>query len=232
MPVGGEQAGDLVRASSAARGRRGAAAPGRPPVSCAWARAAAPRQPPESPAAGWTNRRSNGPSRRMRPLATTLRATPPAMQRSGRPVRSWSQAAFASRISSSTAWRLRATSWWKRVISASGRARRLAEEAREGVRVHPPAAHEVEVVEVEPVLPARARGDQPAHLVEVARLAVGGEPHHLVLAVVDLEAQVGGERGVEEAQGVGEVDLLEQLDAPLPVPGRSWWWPTRRRRRR
>jgi len=38
-------------------------------------------------AAGWTNRRVNGPSRRTRPLATQLRATPPARQRFGESTR-------------------------------------------------------------------------------------------------------------------------------------------------
>ena len=41
----------------------------------------------------------------------------------------------------------------------------------------------------------------------VLRLAVGREPHHLVLAGVDLEAGVVGEGGVEQAQRVGEVQL-------------------------
>jgi hypothetical protein len=35
-----------------------------------------------------------------------------------------------------------------------GAPRRCPEEPGEGVRVHPPAAHEIEIVEVEPVLPA------------------------------------------------------------------------------
>src|SRR3990172_6726330 len=42
---------------------------------------AAPRAPPASPAAGWIQMFSKGPSRRMRPFATQLRATPPARQR-------------------------------------------------------------------------------------------------------------------------------------------------------
>jgi hypothetical protein len=46
----------------------------------------------------------------------------------------------------------------------------------------------------------------------VHRLAVGGQPHDLVLGAVDLEAQVVGEGAVEQPQAVGEADLLEQRD--------------------
>jgi hypothetical protein len=41
--------------------------------------------------------------------------------------------------------------------------------------------------------------------------------HELVLALVDLEPAVGGERGVEEAERVGEADLLQDLDL-VPAP--------------
>ena len=54
---------------------------------------------------------------------------------------------------------------------------------------------------------------QRPHLVGVARLAIGSEPHHLVLAVVHLETQVGGQRAVEQTQGARELDLLEEVDA-------------------
>ena len=46
--------------------------------------------------------------------------------------------------------------------------------------------------------------------VDKARLAVGGESHHLVLAIVDPKPQVLGERRVEQAQAVGEADLVEE----------------------
>ena len=42
---------------------------------------ATPSAPPASPAAGWIQISSNGPSRNSRPLATQFRATPPAMHR-------------------------------------------------------------------------------------------------------------------------------------------------------
>ena len=47
---------------------------------------AAPTAPPASPAAGWIQIVSNGPSRRSRPLATQLSATPPARHRFFMPV--------------------------------------------------------------------------------------------------------------------------------------------------
>ncbi len=49
---------------------------------------------------------------------------------------------------------------------------------------------------------------------EVRGLPVGSEAHHLVLGAVDLEAEVVGERAVEEAQAVGEADLFEEGDVP------------------
>ena len=48
--------------------------------------------------------------------------------------------------------------------------------------------------------------------IEVDGLPVRREPHHLVLGAVDLEAEVVGERAVEEAQAVREADLLEEGD--------------------
>jgi hypothetical protein len=48
---------------------------------------------------------------------------------------------------------------------------------------------------------------------------VGGEPHHLVLARVDLEAGVVGERGVEQADAVGKVDLALQVQGVAAADG-------------
>src|SRR5207245_6087144 len=45
--------------------------------------------PPASPAAGWIQMLSNGPSRSRRPLATQLSATPPASTRFFKPVSRW-----------------------------------------------------------------------------------------------------------------------------------------------
>ena len=48
--------------------------------------------------------------------------------------------------------------------------------------------------------------------VDVLRLAVGGEAHDLVFARVHLEARVVGERAVEHADRVREVDRAEELE--------------------
>jgi sarcosine oxidase subunit alpha len=61
--------------------------------------------------------------------------------------------------------------------------------------------------------------DHLVDLVHVLGLAVGMHAHQLVLALVDLEAAVGRESRVEQAQGVGEAQLLDDLDlvaAPDP----------------
>ncbi len=65
---------------------------------------AVPRAPPASPAAGWIQMFSNGPSRRSLPLATQLSATPPAMQRFFMPVCSWMCRPIFITMSSVTFW--------------------------------------------------------------------------------------------------------------------------------
>ena len=42
------------------------------------------------------------------------------------------------------------------------------------------------------------------NLAGVFRRAVRGQPHQLVFARVDAESAVSGERGIEQAKGVGE----------------------------
>ncbi len=64
-----------MRSPSARRRRVRSRAP------CARSTSATPSAPPASPAAGWIQSRSNGPSRSSRPLPTQLSATPPARQR-------------------------------------------------------------------------------------------------------------------------------------------------------
>ena len=49
-----------------------------------------------------------------------------------------------------------------------------------------------------------------AHLEVLA--AVGGEAHHLVLAVVGVEPEVLGDRGVEPAERVRDLDAMERLE--------------------
>ncbi len=55
-----------------------------------------------------------------------------------------------------------------------------------------------------------------AHLVEVARLAVGGEAHHLALVAVVREAEPLRDGGVEDPERVRVEDALEHLEA-VPV---------------
>ena len=76
------------------------------------------------------------------------------------------------------------------------------EEAR---RVRAPRrCVEVEVGEVERERAVVGPADHRAHLLLEARPPVGGEPHHLVLALVDLEAQESRERGVEHPERMGK----------------------------
>ena len=58
------------------------------------------------------------------------------------------------------------------------------------------------------------------------RLAVRRHAHDLVLAVVHLEAEEGGEGRVEQAERVREARLLEQLDAVLSAPSPQVALPT------
>ncbi len=94
-----------------------------------------------------------------------------------------------------------------------GRTRRSAEQVGEAaVRHREPG----EVVEVLHLHAERAVGPQVEQVltdgVGVDRLPVRREPHELVLARVHPEAAEVGERGVEEAERVGEVELALQLD--------------------
>ena len=70
--------------------------------------------------------------------------------------------------------------------------------------------------------PARGRPSLADRLLEAAGalgvgVAVGGQPHQLVLAGVHPEAEVVGERGVEQADGVREAQLAQDLDAVAPA---------------
>ena len=68
-------------------------------------------------------------------------------------------------------------------------------------------------------LPSRVDLDQLLDLVDVARLAVRRHAHHLVLALVDLEAEEGGEGAVEQAERVREADLRSSvISVPRPTP--------------
>ena len=83
----------------------------------------------------------------------------------------------------------------------------------------------------------RRAADQLAHLLDHRRAPVGGEAHHLVLVLVDREAEIGGERRIEHAERVREPDFAQQRDVGAAVRraarrGRPSASPIRRRRRR
>ncbi len=89
--------------------------------------------------------------------------------------------------------------------------RRRTKPITQQARKHASSAHEIEIRHRQRVLPTRPRLDQFANLIHITRLAVGRQPHHLVLALVDPKAQVRRDRGVEQAEGVEKMNLLEHL---------------------
>jgi hypothetical protein len=101
-------------------------------------------------------------------------------------------------------------------------ARRRAEQTVEARIGHRQPGAIVEVFEIEP---ERAVGLEINEIVvdelREARRAVGREPHHLVLAGIDLEAGVVGEGRVQEPEAVGEMDFLGDREvAAVPDRGR------------
>ncbi len=87
----------------------------------------------------------------------------------------------------------------------------------------------LEVLQVQGERPVRRPVDDLAHLVDHGRPPVGGQAHHLVLALVHGEAQIGGEGRVEHPQRVGEPDLPGQGDVGGPA-GRARAVADRKRR--
>ena len=97
---------------------------------------------------------------------------------------------------------------------ALGSAGRAAEEAGEAVVGHGQTVGISEVIEIQPEAAVGPQVEQVVvDLLDVAGLAVRREAHQLVLAAVDLEAGVVREGRVQQAEGVREVDLLEQAQA-------------------
>ena len=150
---------------------------------------------------------------RMRALATPFSATPPPKQRSGSPVSCCSARAMSTSVSSSTRWTLAAQSAKRRPSAVS---RSIGSYGRRGGpkrstnlrRIRSRRRRlELEVLGHERERAVRRAADHLADLVDHRRPAVGGEPHHLVLVLVDREAEVGGERRVEHAERVRESDL-------------------------
>ncbi len=99
-----------------------------------------------------------------------------------------------------------------------GPTRRAAEQGVEPRWGHRQAVCVRDVAQVESKRPVGLEVHQVlADRLRVHRLAVGGESHELVLAGVDLEAAVVGERGVEQAERVREPQLGVEAD-PVAAP--------------
>ena len=190
------------------------------PSSWCQTKSAAPSAPPASPAAGWIQICSNGPSRRSRPLATQLSATPPARHR-------LRQAGLRVDVARHAQHDLLGDQLDRRRevhLALRDRRLRLAAAGRRRARrsAAPVIVRPGAVVEVLHVQAERAVVLEVDQLLEdevgVARLAVGREAHQLVLAGVDLEAGEVGERGVEQPERVREVQLLRAARCALPLP--------------
>ena len=90
----------------------------------------------------------------------------------------------------------------------------------------------VEVAEIQRNEPSSLRSRSLSRIWSTYRgCAVRREPHELVLARVDLETAEVGEGRVEEAEGMGEVELVTEFDLVAAARRRSWRWPTPRRHR-
>ena len=153
------------------------------------------------------------PSRRSRPLATQLSATPPARQRARSPVAARAVRARRTMTSSVTAWTDAARSkWWSSSGDSAGRRGTPKSRSKAGPVICRPG-EELEVVDVQAERAVRLDVDQLlSDEVGVDRAAVGGEAHQLVLAGVDLEPAEVGERRVQEAERVREADLGDRLE--------------------
>ena len=83
----------------------------------------------------------------------------------------------------------------------------------EGLAGHGESAQIVEVLLIQPEGTIFPEIDQfTIDEIHVLGYAIRRESHHLVLARVDLEAGIIGERGIEQADGVRPVELLDDLD--------------------
>jgi hypothetical protein len=118
-----------------------------------------------------------------------------------------------------TAWTEAAMSMYSTVICDSGSRRWQPNNSSKAVR----RRLAVEITEerrVEAVGAVLAQIDQPVEdEVDVARLAVGGQPHQLVLAGIDLEPAMVGEGAVQETERMRVVDLPQRRDAAVVAGG-------------
>ncbi len=93
-----------------------------------------------------------------------------------------------------------------------GRPRWTAEHLMELRAGHGQARAVIEVGLVEPEGAVRLQVDQVVeNPVDISWLAVGGQPHQLVFAGIDLEAGVIGKRRIQQTERMREVDFLEDF---------------------
>ena len=71
---------------------------------------------------------------------------------------------------------------------------------------------EFEVVEVERKCAVFGLANQAADLVDHRRPPVAGKSHDFVLVLVDREAEIGGERRIQQAERMGKSDFTQQRD--------------------
>ena len=156
----------------------------------------------------------------MRPLPTQLSATPPARHRSRMPVSRCANAAhlqhhfFGDVLNRSREIHLALRQLGSRAARAgppNSRSNRSAGH-RQAVRVG-------EVLHVHPQAAVVADLDQVIlDGLDVLRLAVRRQAHHLVFAGVDLEAGEVGERRVQQAERVRKAQLRAACSISLPRP--------------
>ena len=76
-----------------------------------------------------------------------------------------------------------------------------------------------EIGEVQPEGPIRQEAHKLAHGVEVGRLAVRSEPHHLVLVAIVRKAEILRERLVEDAERMRKIyPPCDRKIGPVPRP--------------
>jgi hypothetical protein len=175
-----------------------------------WAASAAPRAPPASPAAGWTQ---VPPDLAVGDAVEGDAAgeAEVALARLGREGAGQAQDdLFRDRLDRGGDVHV------ERREQGFGAAHGLAEQRLEALVHHGQPGRVVEIALVEAEAAVGLQVDEGVEdRLREARLAVGREAHQLVLARVHLESGVVGEGRVEEAEGVGEMQFPQHLDAVL-----------------
>ncbi len=164
-------------------------------------------------------------------MPTQLSATPPARHRSRMPVSRCANAVIFSITSSVISWIDRARSISRCVSVDLGLPRRAAEQRLDLRAGHRQAVRVGEVLLVHPQAAIVADLDEVVlDGLDVLRLAVRREAHHLVFAGVHLEAGEVGECGIQQAERMREAQLVQDLERAARGRRRSTRSPTRRRR--